>query len=78
VINVSKEASDTHIKTLKEEILADITKKIIEKILEMVNQNVQHELMKFQDTKNEEHEMIQKQRNSERTSTNTKVKQRTL
>jgi cell shape-determining protein MreC len=59
--------------------LEDITKKFMEKILDMVNQNVQDVLKKFQDTKNTEHEMTQnKQRNSERTSTNTKVKQKTL
>jgi hypothetical protein len=34
------EAIDTQIITLKEEILVDITKEIIEKIQEMVNQNV--------------------------------------
>jgi hypothetical protein len=50
----------------------------MEKILDMVNQNVQNALKKFQDTKNKEHEMTQKQRNSERTLKNTTVKQRTL
>jgi gas vesicle protein len=33
----------------------------MEKMLDMVNQNVQDALKKFQDTKNKEHEMIQKQ-----------------
>jgi hypothetical protein len=52
---------------------------IFMKISDMVNQNVQDALKKFQDTENEEHEMTQKQKkNSERTSTNIKVKQRTL
>jgi hypothetical protein len=78
MINVTKEPSDTHIKTLKENILEDITKKLMEKIIDMVNQNVQDTLKKFQVTKNKEHEKTQKQRNSERTSKNTKVKQRTL
>jgi hypothetical protein len=32
MINVTKEPTDTHIKTLKEEILKDITKKFMEKI----------------------------------------------
>jgi hypothetical protein len=41
MINVTKETSDTHIKNLKEGILEDITVKFIEKILDMVNQNVQ-------------------------------------
>jgi hypothetical protein len=52
-INVTKEPSDTHIKTLKEENLEDITEKLMEKILDMANQNVQDALKKFQDTKNE-------------------------
>jgi beta-phosphoglucomutase-like phosphatase (HAD superfamily) len=42
---------------LKEEI----SEKFIEKILDMVNQNVQDTLKKFQKTKNKEHEMTQKQ-----------------
>jgi F0F1-type ATP synthase membrane subunit b/b' len=46
---------------LKEEILEDITKKFMEKILDMVNQKVQDALKKFQDTKNKEHEITQKQ-----------------
>jgi cell division ATPase FtsA len=78
MINVTKEPSDTHIKTLNEEILEDITEKFMEKILDIVNQNIQDSLKKFQDTKNKEHEQTQKQRMSERTSTNTKVKQRAL
>jgi hypothetical protein len=41
MINVTKETSDTHIKNLKEGILEDITVKFMEKILDMVNQNVQ-------------------------------------
>jgi hypothetical protein len=51
MINVTKEPSDTNIKTLKEEILEDITEKFLEKILGMVNQNIQDALKKFQDTK---------------------------
>jgi hypothetical protein len=47
MINVTNEPSDTHIKTFKEEILEDITKKFMEKILDMVNQNEQHALKKF-------------------------------
>jgi hypothetical protein len=37
MINVTIEPSDTHTKILKEEILEDITKKFMEKILEMIN-----------------------------------------
>jgi uncharacterized phage infection (PIP) family protein YhgE len=44
-------------KTLKEEI----SEKFMEKILDMVNQNVQDALKKFQDTKNKKHKMTQKQ-----------------
>jgi hypothetical protein len=36
--------------------LEDITEKFMEKTLDMVNQNVQDELKKFQDTKNKENE----------------------
>jgi hypothetical protein len=55
MINVTKEPSDIQTKTFKE-ILEDITKKFMEKILDMVNQNEQDTLKKFQDTKNKEHE----------------------
>jgi hypothetical protein len=47
MINVTKEPSDTHIKTLKEEILEDITEKFMETILNMVNHNAQDALKKF-------------------------------
>jgi hypothetical protein len=56
-INVTKESSDTHKKTLK----AEISEKFMKKILDMVNQNVQDTLKKFQDTKNKDYEMAQKQ-----------------
>jgi hypothetical protein len=42
-------------KTLKEEILEEISENFMEKILDMVNQNVQNAIKKFQDTKNKEH-----------------------
>jgi hypothetical protein len=59
--------------------MKEITEKLMEKILDMVNQKVQDALKKSQDTKNEEHEKTQKQINEpETTSTNTKVKQRIL
>jgi cell division ATPase FtsA len=51
MINVTKEPSDTHIKTLKEEILEEITEKFMEKILDMVNQNVQDALKNFKTPK---------------------------
>jgi cell division protein FtsX len=61
MIYVTKEPSNSHIITLKEEILEDITEKFMEKLLDMANQNVQDALKKFQDTKNKEHEKKQKQ-----------------
>jgi hypothetical protein len=53
-INFTKEPSDNHMKTLKEEILEQISEKFMEKILDMANQNVQYVLNKFQDNKNKE------------------------
>jgi cell division ATPase FtsA len=35
-IHITKEPSDTHIKILKEEILEEITEKLMENILDMV------------------------------------------
>jgi hypothetical protein len=61
MINVTKESNETCIKTLKEETLEDITKKSLEKRLDIVNHNEQDALKKFQDTKNKEHEKAQKQ-----------------
>jgi 5'-deoxynucleotidase YfbR-like HD superfamily hydrolase len=43
-------------KTLKEEIC----EKFMEKILDMINQNIQDTFKKFQNTKNKEHDMTQK------------------
>jgi archaellum component FlaC len=63
MINVTNEPSDTHIKSLKEEILEYITEKFMEKMLDMINQNVQDILKKFHDIKNKEHEKTQKQIN---------------
>jgi hypothetical protein len=62
-------------KSPTQEILEEITEKLMEKILDMVNQNVQDVLKKFQVTKSNEHEKTQKQMKG--TSTNTKMKQRT-
>jgi hypothetical protein len=63
--NITKELSNAHKNILKEELLQEITEKFMGKILDMVNQNVQDVLRKFQDTKNKEHEETQKQINSE-------------
>jgi hypothetical protein len=67
MINATKEPSDAHRNTFKEEILQEITEKFMEKILDMVNQNAQDALKKFQDTKNKEHKKTRKQMNSEMT-----------
>jgi hypothetical protein len=48
---------------LKEEILQVINKNFIEMLLDMVNQNIQGALKKFQDNKNKEYEKTQKQIN---------------
>jgi hypothetical protein len=66
MINITKEPSDTHKNTLKKEILEEISDKFMEKILDMVNQNVHDALKKFQDNKNKEHEMTQKNKGTKR------------
>jgi gas vesicle protein len=58
-INYAKERGEAHI--LKEEILQVINENFIEMILDMVNQNVQETLKKFQDNKNRELEKTQEQ-----------------
>jgi predicted component of viral defense system (DUF524 family) len=75
MINVTKEPRDIHKK--KKSLKEEITEKFMEKIPNMVNQNVQDALKKFQDSKNKEHEKIQKQINECREDLK-KVKQRTL
>jgi uncharacterized FlaG/YvyC family protein len=52
MINVTKEPSNAHKNTFKEEILREMTENFMEKVLDMINQNVQFSLKKFQDTKN--------------------------
>jgi molecular chaperone DnaK (HSP70) len=66
MINVTREHRDTHKKILKEEI----SEKFMQKVLDMVNQNVQEALKKFQDTKIKEHEKTQKQINELREAFN--------
>jgi hypothetical protein len=60
-IDYPKESNETHKNTLKEEILQEITGNFMEMLLDIVNQNVQEALKKFQDNKNKEHENTQKQ-----------------
>jgi hypothetical protein len=58
-----KEPKDVHKNNLKEESLQVITENFMEMILDMVYQNIQEALKKFQDTKNKEYEKTQKQIN---------------
>jgi hypothetical protein len=62
-INYTKEPNEAHKNILKEELLQVINKNFIEMLLDMVNQNVQEALKKFQDNKNKEYEKTQKQIN---------------
>jgi hypothetical protein len=55
-INYAKEPNEAHKNNLKEEILQVINENFIAMILDMVNQNVQETLKKFQDKKNTEFE----------------------
>jgi hypothetical protein len=63
-INYTKEPNEAHKNTMKEEILQVINENFIEMLIDMVNQNVQEALKKFQDNKNKEYEKTQKQMNS--------------
>jgi hypothetical protein len=58
-INYAKEPNEAHKNTLKEEILQVINENFIDMILDVVNQNVQETLKKFQDNKNREFEKAQ-------------------
>jgi hypothetical protein len=60
-VNYAKEPNEAHKNTLKEEILQVINENFIEMILDMVNQNVQETLKKFQDNKSREFEIAQSQ-----------------
>jgi hypothetical protein len=62
-INDIKELNHAHKNNLKEEILQVITENFMEMILDIVNQNIQDALKKFQDTKNKEDKKTQKQIN---------------
>jgi hypothetical protein len=73
-INNAKESNEAHKNILKEEILQVITENFMEMLLDMVNQNVQEALQKFQDNINKDYEKTQKQINE---LINTKVKQKT-
>jgi hypothetical protein len=60
-INYTKEPNKDHKNTLKEEILQVIDENFIEMLLDMVNQNIQEALKKFQDNKTQEYQKTQKQ-----------------
>jgi hypothetical protein len=62
-INDAKQPNDVHKNNLKEDILQVITENFVEMILDMVNQNVQEALKKFQGTKNKEYKKTQEQIN---------------
>jgi hypothetical protein len=62
-INYTKEPNEAHKNILKGEILQVITENFMEMLLDMVNQNIQEALKKFQHTKNKEYEKTQKQIN---------------
>jgi hypothetical protein len=51
-VNNAKEPNKVHKNIPKEDILQVITKNFMEMILDIINQNVQEALKKFQDTKN--------------------------
>jgi hypothetical protein len=55
-INDAKEHNNAQKNNPKEEILQVITENFLEMLLDMVNENIQDALKKFQDTKNKEYE----------------------
>jgi methionyl-tRNA synthetase len=59
----TKESNEEHKTTLKREILQVINENFIEMLLNMVNQNIQEALNKFQDDKTQEYQKTQKQIN---------------
>jgi hypothetical protein len=62
-INYAKEPKETHKNTLKEEIVQVITENFMEMLLDIVDQNTQEAIKKFQENKNKEYEKTQKQIN---------------
>jgi hypothetical protein len=55
-INYTKEPNEAHKNILKEEFLQVINENFIKMLLDMVNQNIQEVLKKFQEDKNKEYE----------------------
>jgi hypothetical protein len=62
-INDTKEPTNVHKNNLKEEILKVIIENFMGLLLDMVNQNIQEALKKFQDTKHNECKKTPKQIN---------------
>jgi uncharacterized phage infection (PIP) family protein YhgE len=60
-INYDKEPNKAHKNILKEDILQVINENFIRMMLDIVNQNVQETLKKFQDNKNREFKRAQEQ-----------------
>jgi hypothetical protein len=60
-INYAKKPNEAHKNNLKDEILQVINENFIEMVLDMVNQNVQETLKKFQHNKNREFEKAQEE-----------------
>jgi hypothetical protein len=60
-INYTKEPKKAYKNSIKKEILQVINENFIEMLLDMVYQNVQEGLKKFQNNKNKEYEKTQKQ-----------------
>jgi hypothetical protein len=61
-IRFGYQLNNAHKNILKEEILQLIAKNFMELLLDMVNQNIQEALQKFQDNKNKEYEKTPKKK----------------
>jgi hypothetical protein len=63
IINITNEPFNIHRKIPKREIMGEVTEKILEKMIDIVNQKIQEALKNFQDTTSKETEKAQKQLN---------------
>jgi hypothetical protein len=59
-LNYTKEPKEAHKNTLQKQILKVIKENFIKMFLDMVNQNIQEALKKFQDNKNKKYKKTQK------------------
>jgi hypothetical protein len=62
-IDDAKEPNNVHKNLIKEEVLQVITENFMEMLLDMVNQDIEEALKKFQNTKSKEYKKTQKQIN---------------